>query len=312
MIKDELMTIEIDKNENGYIIKDINKAKVGKFQIIEYSKENKNCSFRISLYNENKGLLKGAIKKFVQMLFTNAKVYKISIFVREDYMIQELIDLNFHIEGYMKDNIIYKEKFYNEMILCIDYETYLGIIHEKHVELRGDRIKIEILTSKDSVELLNYYEKNKKHLEIYEELREESFYTVERQNKIIMQQYSEFLNGRNMFCGIFKDNHIIGIIQMYNILWGIHKSAIVGYSIDEENEGKGYMKEAIRLIEDYAFNKLKLHRLEAATLVNNERSKHVLRSCGFKEIGVSKEYMFIYGSWQDHCIFSKVNSLYKS
>lgn len=51
---------------------------------------------------------------------------------------------------------------------------------------------------------------------------------------------------------------------------------ILGYSIDKEYEGKGYMKEAINLVLNYAKEYLDLHRLEASVLTTNERSKGVL------------------------------------
>lgn len=114
------------------------------------------------------------------------------------------------------------------------------------------------------------------------------------------------MNGKSIPFGIYRNNKLIGKIQVSNIVLGIFRNAFIGYSIDEDQQGKGYMKEAINLVLDYAFTELKLHRIEASTLVNNKRSQSVLKACGFKEIGLSEKYLYINNMWQDHCIFSIV------
>ena len=106
--------------------------------------------------------------------------------------------------------------------------------------------------------------------------------------------------------GIYKDNKLIGKAKISNIVYGVLKSGILGYSIDKEYEGKGYMKEAINLVLEYAKEYLDLHRIEASVLTTNERSKGLLLSCGFEEIGINKKYLYINGKWSDHVTFYKI------
>ena len=107
--------------------------------------------------------------------------------------------------------------------------------------------------------------------------------------------------------GIFKDDILIGKLQCSNIVEGIFKSGIIGYSIGKDNENKGYMKEALNLFIKHAFSELNLHRLEASTLVDNEKSQKVLIKCGFEKLGLNKKYLFINGEWKDHITFYKIN-----
>ena len=86
---------------------------------------------------------------------------------------------------------------------------------------------------------------------------------------------------------------------------GVFKSAFVGYSIDENEQGKGYMKEALGLTIKYAFEDIGLHRVEASTLVENIKSQRVLKSCGFKDVGMNEKYLFVNGKWRDHITFYK-------
>ena len=153
---------------------------------------------------------------------------------------------------------------------------------------------------------MDYYIRNKKHLEPFEPLRDNSFYTYEVQKNILSDSYRQFLNGTAVDLGIFKDDYLIGKLKLSNIVYGIFKSGILGYSIDKDEQGKGYMKEAVNLVVNYAFEDLDLHRVEASALVDNEPSKHVLIGCGFKELGINKKYLYINGGWKDHITYYKV------
>lgn len=309
MFKSDFIEIEFAKNENGYLIKDKNQRLIAKVKIVEYSHKNKNCTFRLQFY-ANEGsyeYITYIIKAFISMMFDNAKLFKINVLIGEDLCIQPFYDLNFRIEGIITNNSLVNYKYNNEILMGIDYDTYKKVKKITALTLKGKKINLRILTVNDADKLLNYYKKNEQHLRKFEELKDEKFYTLENQIMLINGYYLGFLNGNFMFFGIFKNENIIGVINLYNIIGGMFKDATIGYSIDEDEQGKGYMREAVNIISDYAFNVLKLHRLQAATLIDNTKSQFVLKACGFKEIGISEEYLFINGEWQDQCIFYKLN-----
>ena len=120
-----------------------------------------------------------------------------------------------------------------------------------------------------------------------------------------MDNYKQFINGTAACFGIYKDKKFIGKIQISGVIYGVFKSGIIGYSMDREYEGRGYMKEALAKIIEYAFKEMELHRLEASTLIDNKKSQSVLNGCGFKELGVNEKYLFINGEWKDHITFYK-------
>ena len=64
------------------------------------------------------------------------------------------------------------------------------------------------------------------------------------------------------------------------------------------------MTEAIQLALEFAFQKLNLHRVEAACLANNEASRNLLVKSGFCEEGLAREYLNINGRWQDHITYA--------
>jgi len=66
------------------------------------------------------------------------------------------------------------------------------------------------------------------------------------------------------------------------------------------------MTAAVRLILPFAFDHLKLHRVEAACLPSNAASIALLRRCGFREEGLARRYLRINGQWQDHLLFAQL------
>ena len=73
-------------------------------------------------------------------------------------------------------------------------------------------------------------------------------------------------------------------------------------------QGKGYMHEALLRALDFIFSEKKLHRVEASVMPHNQKSIHVLERLGFEKIGLAKAYLNIYGNWEDHIIFQKINA----
>jgi ribosomal-protein-alanine N-acetyltransferase len=65
-----------------------------------------------------------------------------------------------------------------------------------------------------------------------------------------------------------------------------------------------YMAQAVSLVLDYAFDDLRLHRVEATCLVRNEPSSKLLLKLGFTEEGVARQSLCIDGRWQDHRTFA--------
>lgn len=296
-------------NENEYIIKDSSGITTGRIFIVELSKENKYCSFRVKFYrNEAKDykLLKEALKLILIILFKNMGIFKVSTIIDEDTNISALTELGFQLEGVIPNSIIVNNHYKHEFLFGIDKDVFENGIRRRDLILRGRNIEIRLLTHENAKELLDYYVRNREHLRTFEPSRDEAFYTLEFQKRDLIENYKQFLNGAGANFGIFKNDRFIGKIRISNIVMGVFKNAFVGYSIDKDEQRKGYMKEALRLVLDYAFNDLGLHRIEATTLVDNIKSQAVLLACGFKEIGISEKYLFINGEWRDHKVFYRV------
>jgi [ribosomal protein S5]-alanine N-acetyltransferase len=88
---------------------------------------------------------------------------------------------------------------------------------------------------------------------------------------------------------------------------GAAQSAVLGYWMGAPFAGKGHMTRAVKAIIPYAFDTLRLHRVEAACLPHNTASIRLLEKTGFAREGYARGYLNIAGKWQDHFLYARVN-----
>lgn len=239
-------------------------------------------------------------------MFKDKNIFKTNVVVSEKINLKPFLDSGFTLEAIFTDNIFTKGSFYDELSFGINRNEYLNAGRNNIVEMRGKNISIRNFTPDDAQELLEYYLRNKEHLREFEPVRDASFFTYETQREILLESYRQLMTGSGSDLGIYIDDKLIGKAKISSIVYGVFKNGILGYSIDKEYEGRGYMKEAINLVLEYAKEYLDLHRIEASALTTNERSKGVLLACGFEEVGVNKKYLYINGKWSDHITFYKI------
>ena len=302
------VNIELIKGTlDDYIVKDKDKIVIGRFTITELDKENKKCNLKLKFYREdNYDLLKITLEAILKAVFKDKNIFKANVVVSENINLKPFLDIGFTLEAIFTDNIFTKGSFYDELSFGINRNEYLNAGRNNIVEMRGKNISIRNFTPDDAQELLEYYLRNKEHLREFEPVRDASFFTYETQREILLESYRQLMTGSGSDLGIYIDDKLIGKAKISSIVYGVFKNGILGYSIDKEYEGRGYMKEAINLVLEYAKEYLDLHRIEASALTTNERSKGVLLACGFEEVGVNKKYLYINGKWSDHITFYKI------
>jgi ribosomal-protein-alanine N-acetyltransferase len=96
------------------------------------------------------------------------------------------------------------------------------------------------------------------------------------------------------------DGTIVGSINVSQIFRGGFQSAYLGYHVGTKFARKGFASEALELVLKYAFEKLRLHRLEANIQPSNHASIALVKHAGFVREGFSRRYLKICGRWRDH------------
>jgi len=103
------------------------------------------------------------------------------------------------------------------------------------------------------------------------------------------------------------DRVLLGGLSLSNLRRGVAESASLGYWIGERFARQGFMTEGLGLALAFAFDRLRLHRVEAACLPHNAASRRLLLKSGFREEGFARQYLAIEGRWQDHVLFGLLN-----
>jgi len=82
---------------------------------------------------------------------------------------------------------------------------------------------------------------------------------------------------------------------------------LIGYWVGQPYARQGLTLAAVKAVSRFSFERLALHRLEAACLPSNEASRGVLLKAGFSQEGLARAYLRINGIWEDHLLFGLVS-----
>ncbi len=158
--------------------------------------------------------------------------------------------------------------------------------------------------------MLAYVVANREHLQRYSPLYPQEYYTLDYWKSQLAIHADDFQNDRSLHLCLYERAHpdtVIGTIHFSSIVRRAAQFSFLGYGIDQNVEGRGYMKEALLVSIAYAFEEMNLHRIMANYIPTNERSGRLLKSLGFVAEGFARDYLCINGEWRDHVMTALVN-----
>jgi ribosomal-protein-alanine N-acetyltransferase len=132
---------------------------------------------------------------------------------------------------------------------------------------------------------------------------------------MVMQLNREIRAVRSIALGIWlkekKSEILIGQITLGGIIFGAMRGAHIGYWMDQRFANRGYTTRAVKLLSNFGFESLKLHRIEINLRPENEASKQVAIKAGYELEGARNNYLHIAGDWRNHITFVKENPAVK-
>ncbi len=114
-----------------------------------------------------------------------------------------------------------------------------------------------------------------------------------------MKQFSE---NNGVQAGIWYDDQLAGVIGFHQINWN-NKSTSIGYWLGNDYVGLGLMTKSVKAYVDYAFNDLKLNRVEIRAAVENKKSRAIPERLGFTEEGCIRQAEWLYDHYVDHVVY---------
>jgi len=173
-----------------------------------------------------------------------------------------------------------------------------------------NRLSLNVLNPARAGIVLDFYTKNQFFLEPHEPERGKLFYTFEYQRSNLSCEYNAFIKQTYIRYWIFLNKHpekVIGTVCFSNILKGVFSSCMIGYKLDEEYCGKGYMQEALSRLIPIICKELPLHRIEAMVMPENQPSINLLTRLHFIKEGYLHSFAKINGVWEDHILYTYIN-----
>jgi ribosomal-protein-alanine N-acetyltransferase len=128
--------------------------------------------------------------------------------------------------------------------------------------------------------------------------------SVGRAEEIIAGDLLALGSGERLRFGLerIEDGRLIGTCSLFDLVEPSRRAEI-GYALAAEAWGRGYMREALLALLDYAFGELGLNRLEADIDPRNEASARSLERLGFRREGLLRQRWIVEGEVSDSALY---------
>jgi RimJ/RimL family protein N-acetyltransferase len=167
------------------------------------------------------------------------------------------------------------------------------------VFLRGERIYLRPMDMEDLEKYLEWY--NDPALRRFLLL---PYPTSRNDEKEYIEKMTKGKDEIVLSIVIKKGERLIGNIGLHRIN-RVNRSAMLGIAIgDLGMASKGLGTEAIRLMLDYGFGTLNLHRIELFVHDFNERAQNAYKKLGFVEEGRKREALYLDGKYHDELMLA--------
>jgi ribosomal-protein-serine acetyltransferase len=122
--------------------------------------------------------------------------------------------------------------------------------------------------------------------------------TVEDSLRFIRESLRQLHHNNGFQTGIWQNGKLAGVVG-YNYINHERQQTELGYWLGEAYQGNGLMTDACRVLIDYAFETLKLKRVEIRCAFGNTKSCAIPKRLGFAYEGVIGQLEWLYDRYID-------------
>jgi ribosomal-protein-alanine N-acetyltransferase len=172
--------------------------------------------------------------------------------------------------------------------------------------IRGKRVLLRPYLVSDYLQWAELRARSREHLRPWEPVWPKDDLTRSAFRRRIRHYQREAREDLSYAFGVFDERgtELRGGLTLTNVRRGVTQSASLGYWLGLPYVGRGLMTDAVHTAVVHAFDDLRLHRIEAASMPSNTGSINVLERVGFVREGFARRYLKINGVWQDHILFA--------
>lgn len=179
---------------------------------------------------------------------------------------------------------------------------------EKAFRLDGERVSLRYPVAGDHGEWSRLRAESRTFLEPWEPRWADDDLTRSAFRNRIRRYDTDREAGQSLalFVCLNSTGELAGGITLGAIRRGAAQSCMLGYWMGERHAGKGLMRDALHALVPHVFDRMRLHRIEAACIPDNARSQRLLENVGFRREGYLNGYLKINGAWRDHLLYALI------
>ncbi len=165
------------------------------------------------------------------------------------------------------------------------------------------RLELRLLSARDAEEVLSYVLRNRSLLEPTEPKRTDDYWTLRGVRELLGDERRGALDsGRHIRYWIVHTQRfqVIGSVLLARVTRKPPAGCSLGYRLDREHLRRGYMKEALAAVLDWAFGDFGLERIEVNMMPRNTASRKTAASLGFRKCGITRDFLEINGTLEHH------------
>jgi ribosomal-protein-serine acetyltransferase len=170
-------------------------------------------------------------------------------------------------------------------------------MNDLRIAVVSEGVHGRLLRYKDADDLFAFMESNREYLLRW--VATPNYFRSLADTQEVLKRYETNLEaGKQVKFGLWREKSLIGHIGL-NAIDQNDKSASLGYLVAGNEEGKGIATKGCGIMVKFAFEQLKLHRLQIQCQPDNKASVRIAEKLGFQFEGVCREAYCLHGRFVD-------------
>jgi RimJ/RimL family protein N-acetyltransferase len=165
----------------------------------------------------------------------------------------------------------------------------------------SDDVTLRVLGPEDADELYDLIEANREHLARF--MPWAAGQTLADTRAFLDAKRLQLASGDGFECAIVRSGRIVGVVGFHAVNWR-DRATSIGYWLAADEQGRGTMTDAVRVMVDHAFRSMGLHRVVITAAVHNDRSRAIAERLGFVQEGTLRQAVRVGDEYFDDAVYA--------
>jgi len=172
-----------------------------------------------------------------------------------------------------------------------------------------DKLELRTLVPGNADEVFEVIDRNREYIKPWLPWVNGTYSSYDTRQTI--EEWKNGLKGKNDYTfGIFLGGNYIGNMGLHDAK-SDNNSAMIGYWLAENYQGRGIMTDCVRVLTDFGFNELDLNRIYITAASGNKKSRAIPERLGYAQEGILQDGTCLYGVYHDKVIYGMVKRNWK-